>query len=163
MLRSKPLALLLGVLVLACTTRAPFGDLAPREQREIGEAAVVEVCEFALDVESEITPRHREARATAMEYIAIASRNATEGELSRFFSAETLSACGPRASEWGGVRGSIGQLVARYGTEAEMLVRLRQMSAPSMFCRIATPPELFSRYRAVCDKHYVPEEGSTRQ
>jgi hypothetical protein len=159
MLRPESLAPLLGVLVLACTTRAPLGDLAPREQREISEAAVVEVCGFALDVESEITPRHREARATAMEYIAIASNNATEGELSRFFSAETLSACGPRASEWGGVSGSISQLVARYGSEAEMLVQLRQMSAPSMFCRIAPARGLFSRYRDVCDKHYAPEEG----
>ena len=88
-----------------------------------------------------------------MEYIAIVSETATEGELSKSFSAETLSACGPDAVEWGGVRGAIGDLVARYGTEAEMLDHLEQMSAPDMFCEIAPRMDELSRYRDLCQRH----------
>ena len=154
----------LGVmLLLACTPHTSLQELPPMEQREVGEAAVAQVCGFALDVESEITRDQEEARATALEYIAIASETATEGELSRSFSAETLSACGPDATEWGGVRAAIGQLVERYGTDAERLEHLRQMSHPSMFCDVARHTDRLSGYHGVCDAHYPAANRSTDQ
>ena len=159
--RPSVFAALGAVLLLACAPRVPLRDLPPMEQREVGEAAVAEVCRFGLDVESQITRHHEETRATALEYIAIASEAAAEGELSKSFSAETLSACGPDATEWGGVRGAIGQLVDRYGTDAERLDHLQQMSSPSMFCGMARRTDGFSGYRSVCDAHYPVEEPIT--
>jgi hypothetical protein len=151
-----------AVLLLACTTRTPLRELTPMEQREVGEAAVAQVCHFALDVESEITRDHEQARATALEYIGIASETAADGELSRSFSAETLSACGPGATEWGGVRAAIGQLVDRYGTDAERLEHLRRMSSPSMFCEMTRRADRFSRFRSVCDANYPATNRSTQ-
>lgn len=121
MSRAYVFTLVGAVVLLACTARTPLRELAPMERREIGEAAVAQVCRFPLDGESEITRRHEEARAIALEYIAIASETAVEGELSRSFSSETLSACGPDATEWGGVRREIGVLVEQYGTDPELL------------------------------------------
>lgn len=142
-----------AALVLGCAARVPLHDLPVDQQREVGEAAVVEVCGYPLDVESPITRRHRETLDLAHEYIDIVSETVSPGELSRFFTPRTLAACGPNASEWGQIRAAISVLVQRYGTEAEVLARLEQVSSWDWYCAHVVPgmeEALRPRYEAAC-------------
>jgi hypothetical protein len=115
---------------------------------------MVQVCGFPLDVESEITDEHRAARYNAWYYIGHAVERMEIGDLSSSFSAETLEACGTKATEWGGVRGAVSQLIARYGTDAEMEAQLDQMSAPELFCQAAPRIESLTRYQDICERRY---------
>lgn len=139
MSHSYVFALVGAAVLLACTARTPLRELAPMERREIGEAAVAQVCGFPLDVESEITRTHERTRAVALEYIAIASETAAD------------------------VRREIGVLVEQYGTDAELLERLRQMSSPAAFCDRFVRADRFSRYRGVCETHYPARDRSIEQ
>ncbi len=130
-------------LVLPLMSCAPptLRDLPAAEQRELGEAAVAKFCRFALDVESTITFEHEYNLALARQYLDdIVPEDLAEGQLSRFFTLETIGACAANL-EWGGVNYDVQRLVRRLGTDAE--VRSLLTNSPSMDreCRFNGQPE----------------------
>jgi hypothetical protein len=116
-------------------------DLSVAEQRRLGEAAVAKVCGFALDVESTVTFEHEYNLALARQYLDdIVPQDLAEGQLSQFFTLETIGACAANL-EWGGVNYDVQRLVERLGTDAE--VRSLLTNSPSMDreCRFNGQPE----------------------
>lgn len=109
-----------SVLIFAAGCAPPaLRNLPPSEQRRLGDAAVSDVCGYGLDAESNISLRQRHQLDVARQYLdEIVAYDVAAGELSRFFSSGTLSACAVDL-EWGGVNYDVQRLVQRYGTDAE--------------------------------------------
>jgi hypothetical protein len=124
----------LTVSVLGCTPPT-LNALPPSEQRALGEAAVARVCGFNLDVETPITFDHRSDLSLARQYLdEIIPADLGPGELSQFFTQETIGACAADL-EWGGVNYDVQRLVRRLGTDAEVRALLAQSYSPERECR----------------------------
>lgn len=116
-------------------------ELPVSQQRQLGEAAVARVCGYALDVESTITFDHTYNLNLARQYLdEIVPAELSEGQLTQFFTLETIGACAEDL-EWGGVNYDVQRLVRRLGTDAEVRALLAQSYSPERECRFTGEAE----------------------
>jgi hypothetical protein len=96
------MSVVLALLLVSCSPPT-LRNLPVAQQRALGEAAVAKVCGFGLDVESTITFEHEYNLVLARQYLdEIVPQDIGEGQLSQFFTLETIGACAENL-EWGGV------------------------------------------------------------
>lgn len=126
----------IGLAVSAAACAPPdLRKLRYNQQRALGEAAIAKVCEFELDVESTVTFEHRYNLALARQYLdEIVPQDLAEGQLSQFFTLETIAVCAADF-EWGGVNFDVQRLVERVGTEAEVRSLLTHSRSLERECR----------------------------
>ena len=136
----KCVVLMLSIVLIALATAcAPpnLQALPADEQSALGEAAVAKVCEFELDVESTVTFEQEYNLALARQYLdEIVPQDLAEGQISQFFTLETIAVCAADF-EWGGVNFDVQRLLERFGTEAEVRSLLTHSRSLERECRFS--------------------------